>query len=123
VITIKARGWQQFLTAFGVLRAAGVEPVAGGGNEMRVPDGTDVAVLRAVAATGAAVHADLTEPVTVEETPEPSDIGTEPDEPAAAPGTPPADDATTTATADDPPPTKRPARKATRSRTRKPAEE
>lgn len=62
MILIKARGFPQFLAAFHTLRAAGVEPVATGGNEMRVPAGTDRAVLRAVAATGAAVHADLTEP-------------------------------------------------------------
>jgi hypothetical protein len=62
VITIKAHGWHQFLAAFGVLRAAGVEPVASGGNQMRVPDDTDRALLRAVTATGAVVDADLTEP-------------------------------------------------------------
>lgn len=62
MIRIKATGFPQFLAAHATLRAAGVEPVASGGNEMRVPDNTDLAVLRAVAATGAVVHAALTEP-------------------------------------------------------------
>lgn len=76
MITIKAHGWQQFLAAFGVLRNAEVEPLASGGNEMRVPDDTDRTVLRAVAATGAVVHANLGEP-----DPEPP----EPDATEAAP--------------------------------------
>lgn len=62
MIRIKARGFPQFLAAHATVRAAGVEPIASGGNEMRVPDDTDLGVLRAVAATGAVVHADLTEP-------------------------------------------------------------
>lgn len=59
MIRIKATGFPQFLAAHATLVAAGVEPVAGGGNEMRVPDDTDVAVLRQVAETGATVYADL----------------------------------------------------------------
>lgn len=62
MIRIKATGFPQFFAAHATVRAAGVAVVASGGNEMRVPDDTDVAVLRAVAATGAVVFADLTEP-------------------------------------------------------------
>lgn len=62
MILIKAAGFAQFLAAHATLRGAGVAVTASGGNEMRVPDDTDRAVLRAVAATGARVHTDLTEP-------------------------------------------------------------
>jgi hypothetical protein len=68
VIRIKATGFPQFLAAHAVLRGAGVATVSGGGNEMRVPDDTDRGVLRSVAATGALVYADLTEPAPTEET-------------------------------------------------------
>lgn len=59
MIRVKATGFPQFFAAHAALLAAGVEPVASGGNEMRVPDDTDLAVLRTVAATGATVYADL----------------------------------------------------------------
>jgi hypothetical protein len=62
MIHIQAAGFPQFLAAFGLLRAAGVQMTASGGNAMSVPDDTDLAVLRAVAATGAVVHADLDTP-------------------------------------------------------------
>jgi hypothetical protein len=78
VIHINATGFPQFFAAHTILRAAGVEPIASGGNEMRVPDDTDRAVLRAVAATGAAVDADLTAPA------EPDDTG-DSDTPAPTP--------------------------------------
>ena len=61
MIRVKATGFPQFFAAHAVLRAAGVAVVASGGNEMRVPDDTDLDVLRAVAVTGAVVHADLSE--------------------------------------------------------------
>jgi hypothetical protein len=63
VIRIKAAGFPQFFAAHAILRAAGVRTIPAGGNEMRVPDDTDRGVLRTVAETGAAVHADLNEPV------------------------------------------------------------
>lgn len=61
MIRVKATGFPQFLAAFNTARAAGIEVTASGGNEMRVPDNTPVEVLRAVAATGAFVGADLGE--------------------------------------------------------------
>lgn len=135
MITIKAHGWHQFLAAFGVLRNAGVEPVASGGNQMRVPDDACRQVLRAVAVTGADVHADLTEPVAANPgaevemgAAEEPDSGPEPtpdDEPPEVPE-PGADDeraskpAETPAAVDEAPAAKpAPARKATRPRTRK----
>ncbi|MCW6003867.1 hypothetical protein K1W54_04620 [Micromonospora sp. CPCC 205371] len=125
MIMIKARGWQQFLAAFGVLRRAGVEPVAAGGNQMRVPDDTDRDVLRAVAATGAVVHADLTEPPSTETTPEPpdpeADTGTEAVTELEPDAPPPSDEDASAA----PPvaPAKRTPRKATRSRRTRTTEE
>lgn len=68
MIRVKATGFPQFLAAHAVLRTAGVAVVASGGNEMRVPDSTDIAVLRDVAATGATVYADLTVPVEPDDT-------------------------------------------------------
>lgn len=62
MILIQASGFDQFFAAFGVLRAAGVEVVSSGGNEMRVPDDTDRSTLRTVSATGAVVHADVSDP-------------------------------------------------------------
>lgn len=61
MIRVQAADFPQFLAAFGLLRGAGVDLIAAGGNELSVPDDTDVALLRAVAATGAVVHADLSE--------------------------------------------------------------
>jgi hypothetical protein len=132
VITIKAHGWQQFLAAFGVLRAAGVEPVAAGGNTMRVAYDTDRGVLRAVAATGAAVYADLAEPApSVEpgaphiETPDASGVDTENTDEGETTAEN-ADDSTAsddgdTSTDDQPDtaPPRRRARKATATRARK----
>lgn len=62
MIRVKAAGFPQFLAAFNTARTAGVDVTASGGNEMRVPDDTSLDVLRAVAATGAVVYADLSEP-------------------------------------------------------------
>jgi hypothetical protein len=59
VIRIQAVDFPQFLAAFGLLRGAGVDLIAAGGNEMSVPDDTDLGLLRAVAAVGATVHTDL----------------------------------------------------------------
>lgn len=61
MIRIRATDFGQFLAAHAVLRAAGVDVIAAGGNEASVPDDTDLTVLRAVAATGAVVDADLTD--------------------------------------------------------------
>ena len=60
MIRVNAVGFGQFYAAHAILRAAGVEVTASGGNEMRVPDDTRLDVLRAVAGTGATVYADLT---------------------------------------------------------------
>jgi hypothetical protein len=59
MIRIQASGFGQFLAVHGLFRGAGVDVVAGGGNALAVPDDTDRALLRAAAAMGAAVHADL----------------------------------------------------------------
>lgn len=83
MIRVKATGFPQFLAAHAVLRTAGVAVVASGGNEMRVPDSTDIAVLRDVAATGAVVHADLTEPDAPDT--EPGDTGSDAPPPARKP--------------------------------------
>jgi hypothetical protein len=71
VIPIVAHGWPQFLTVHAILRDAGVDVIASGGNDMSVPDDTPVDVLRQVAAAGATVHADLTKPAQPEPDPEP----------------------------------------------------
>lgn len=90
MIRVNAVGFGQFYAAHAILRAAGVEVVASGGNEMRVPDDTRLDVLRAVAGTGATVYAELTEPdvgAQVSPAPEPPPGG-EPEAPEA--DTPPA---------------------------------
>lgn len=78
MIRIKATGFPQFFAAHTVLRVADINATASGGNEMRVPDDTPLDVLRAVAATGAVVDADLTAPA------EPDDTG-DSDTPAPTP--------------------------------------
>lgn len=59
MIRISCRDYQAFLATFTTLRYAGVDAVAAGANELTVPDGTDPALLRAVAVDGVTVHAFL----------------------------------------------------------------
>lgn len=61
MIRIQAAGFGQFLAVHGLFHGAGVDVVAGGGNALAVPDDTDRNLLRAAAAMGATVHADLTD--------------------------------------------------------------
>ena len=61
MISIRSADFDQFMAAFGVLRHAGVDVTASGGNDMTVPDDTSRDVLREVAAWGAVVDADLSQ--------------------------------------------------------------
>jgi hypothetical protein len=49
VIEVDARDWPTFLIAFGAARNAGLDVTPTGGNRMRLPDGTDPAVLSSLA--------------------------------------------------------------------------
>jgi hypothetical protein len=80
MIRIQASGFGQFLAVHSLFYSAGVDVVAGGGNAFAVPDDTDRTLLRAAAAMGATVHADLADQVVepITEPPGSTDATSEP---------------------------------------------